>query len=301
MKKLKVAALVILATILIVVAAPQLRVAVIEALSFSKCDKPEQYKLGTLDERFGLSQVAALADIKNAADIWSKSYGKQLFTNDPGADITVNFIYDERSALNAKISKTEGQLSQNDLALNQKIRAYEADVTSFEKKLASFNALVEQINRSGGASPDQYDALSLQQKELQAEGDGLNARAKQLSLATRNYNSQVKNLNQNINQFNEALTQKPEEGVFDARDNTITIYFTGNHQELIHTLAHEFGHALGMQHTNDSKSIMYPKTSWTLMVTSQDKQQLENVCKEKLFLLHWLGDIALWLRATSHP
>jgi chaperonin cofactor prefoldin len=266
--------------------------------SYNACDKPVPYKLGSLPLIFGLSQINAVADIQNAADIWSKTYGKPLFIDSSGAVLTVNFAYDQRSALNTNIDRLQNQLNQKSTTLEQQINSYEADAAAFEKKLADFNARVNQINRSGGVTPDVYNSLIAQQNELQAEGDSLNTRASQLNLASHDYNSQVQNLNQNISQFNQAITQKPEEGIYNANDNTITIYFVDNRPELIHTLAHEFGHVLDMQHTDDPQAIMYSHASSSLSVTSEDKQQLAYVCREQSLPGHWLQELTMWLHST---
>lgn len=298
---MKVTILITLAIIIgggIVYTSPQLRATAIKSLSYSECDTPISYKLGTLDSKFSLSQKIALANIQSAADIWNKTYGKSLFTHSSSAVLTINFIYDQRSALDSQINQLQNKLDQKNTTLQQQISAYESDVAAFEKKLASFNAQVNQVNRSGGASPEEYNNLIAQQNALNQEGQALNARAKQLNLSTRDYNSNVQNLNQNINQFNQAIVQKPEEGLYNGGDNTITIYFANNRQELIHTLAHELGHALGMLHNDDPLAIMYPYTTSSLSVTAQDKQLLDYVCRDQPLPLLWLHKFSTWLRKS---
>jgi len=298
MKALTLIFFTILAMGIIVYTVPQFRAETIKILSYSECDTPISYKLGALDPKFGLSQTNVVADIQNAADIWSETYGKPLFINSPTAALTVNFVYDQRSALDTHIDQLQNQLDQKSTTLEQQINSYETNVTALKQKITNFNAQVDQINRAGGASPDVYNSLIAQQNELNTEGNSLNALARRLNLATHDYNSQVQNQNQSISQFNQAIAQKPEEGLYSGDNNTITIYFTNNRQELIHTLAHEFGHALGMQHTDNPQSILYPYTTSSLSVTSQDKQQLTYVCREQLLPGHWLQEFATWLRST---
>lgn len=267
----------------------------INTLSFSECDTPISYKLGILDPKFGLKQTTAMSDIQDAADIWSKYYKKPLFINSSTAILTINFVYDERSALNTQIDQLQNQLGKKNTTLQQQISSYESDAAAFEKKLASFNAQVNQVNRSGGASPELYNSLIAQQSALNQEGNSLNVRAKQLNLSARDYNSNVQNLNQNINQFNQAIVQKPEEGLYNGGNNTITIYFANNRQELVHTLAHELGHALGMLHNDDPLAIMYPYTTSSLSVTAQDKQLLDYVCRDQPLPVLWLRKFSTWL------
>jgi predicted RND superfamily exporter protein len=298
MKALKIIIFTILVITVTVFVVPQFKSKAIKILSFSECDTPMSYKLGSLDPKFGLSQTTTVTDIQNAADIWGKTYGKPLFINSITAALTINFVFDKRSALNTRIDQLQNQVNQKNATLEQQINSYKADVAAFEQKLSSFNAQVAQINKSGGAAPDVYNNLIAQQNELHAEGDSLNTRASQFNLATHDYNSQVQSLNQNINQFNQALTQNPEEGFFNPNNKTITIYFAGNYKELVHTLAHEFGHALGMEHTDAPQSIMYPNATSFLSVTSEDKHQLDYVCREQSLLSHWLQEFAVWLHST---
>lgn len=299
MKKGIIAALVILISAGIVYGIPQFRTRVIKVLSYSECDKPIPYKLGEIDPKFGLKQTTAITNIQEASQIWSNAWGKTLFENSPQAKLTINFVYDQRSALNSQINSQQSLLSQKDLDLKKKTAFFEADVATFEKKLASFNAQVNQINSSGGAGPELYNSLIARQNALNQEGNSLNARAKELNLSLRDYNSNIQSLNRDISQFNQAITQKPEEGLYDGGNNTITIYFVNNHQELIHTLAHEFGHALGIRHIDDPKALMYPFTSTYLSVTPQDKQQLAYVCRDQLLPDLWLRQLATWLREKS--
>jgi hypothetical protein len=267
-------------------------------LSYSECDTPITYKLGNLDPKFSLTEQKVTNDLKDAAEIWGSAYGKPLFVNSPSAALTVNFVYDERSQLNANINKLGGQLDEKGVTLKQQSAQFDTDVAAFEKKLADYNAEVARINQSGGAKSDVYNRLVAEGTQLRAESASLNARAKQLNLAATNFNSNVANFNQDITQFNEVLAQKPEEGLYNSGDQTITIYFADNPQELIHTLVHEFGHARGMQHTTDPKSLMFKYDTSYLSVTTEDKNQLTEVCKEKLIFTHWIDVFVVRLRAT---
>ncbi len=233
---------------LIIYSVPAYRQKAIKVFSYSVCDNPMPYKIGLIDARFGLSQDEALTDAEAATDIWSTAEGKSLFAYSPKAKLTVNFIYDQRQALDSQINQLNSSLNQKNSSLQQQIVDYKAQVASFEQRLSAFNAKVEMYNKQGGAPHDVYESLIKEQKALQAEGDTLNAKARELNLSTNDYNAGVSELNQDVNQFNNALAQKPEEGLYDGGNNSITIYFASNHDELVHTLAHEFGHALGMDH-----------------------------------------------------
>lgn len=264
-------------------------------LSYSPCDTPIPYKVGLIDPKFGLSGDDVLADTKTAANILSNAQGKQLFAYSDKGLLTVNFVYDERTALNNQINKLQAQLDQKGNTLSQQVNDYKAQAKQFEQKLAAFNATVEKYNKEGGAPSGVYESLIDEQNRLKLEADALNQRARQLNLSTRDYNTDVSSINKDTAQFNSAITLKPEEGLYDGNNNTITIYFAGNYDELIHTLAHEFGHALGMQHVNNAQAIMYPYSTTYLVVTKEDLGQLTYVCRKQPLPLFWMMEIQKYL------
>lgn len=264
-------------------------------LTFSQCDHPKFFKLGIVDPKFGLNQTNLISDIQKSADVWSHAFGKPLFINSSTADLTINFIYDQRSALNSNINQSQDKLNQKITTLEQLIKTYESDIVVFEKKLTDFNNKIYQINQAGGTSGDEYNRLIEEQKDINREGESLNSRAQKLNLSTRDYNSQVKSLNQNVNQFNQALVQKPEEGLYDPNNQTITIYFADNRPSLLHTLTHEFGHALGLDHTTDPNSIMYPYENSSQSLTADDKQALDYVCRNQTYPIYWWQQFSLRL------
>lgn len=260
---------------------------------YSPCDVPLTYKIGTVDPKFGLKTTDVLTDIDEATKLLSDAWGKKLFAyENTSGEITVNFVYDQRSELNKNVIILQNQINQKDLSLQEQINGYEADAKILEQKIADLNAIIQKYNQQGGAPANIYQSLIDQQNQLKTEEDSLNTRAKQLNLATKSYNLQVKVLNQNVAQFNKAIEQQPEEGKYDKLNKTITVYFAKNKVEMVHLLAHEFGHALGMGHVDNPKAIMYLYTTTNLEMTTEDKQQLEIACKQIPMPLHWIN----WLR-----
>lgn len=256
---------------------------------YSRCDTPLTYKIGVIDPKFNFKNDEALTDLNKGAQILNNSYGKRLFKYaSESGELTVNFVYDERTALRSDIENLENKINQNDISLQQQIDKYKADIKIFEQKIKALNDQIQKYNKSGGAPLDIYTNIIDQQNQLKSENNALNDRAKQLNIASKNFNSQVIVLNQNVSQFNQTLEQKPEEGQYNPNDKTITIYFIEDRSELIHLMAHEFGHAIGMDHVNDEQAIMYPYTTDTLTMRTEDKQQLEVACKEIPLLKHWM-------------
>lgn len=252
--------------------------------SMHPCDKPITYRVDTVDPKFNLSRDKFVADVQEAANIWNKQTGKNLFSYDANGKVSVNLIYDERQAQSNQISALDNQLNSQKGQLDAQIADYKTQVVNFKNRLGQHNTTVQSWNQQGGAPQEEFDKLEKERVDLQSQADQLNSLAKKLNLSSENYSLGVGKLNNAINTFNAELTNKPEEGIFMGDQNRIEIYFGNNQPELVHTLAHELGHARGIDHNADQKSIMFAYTSKTVKVTHADINELNAVCRDRSFV-----------------
>ncbi|MEK7580671.1 MAG: matrixin family metalloprotease [Patescibacteria group bacterium] len=248
--------------------------------SLNPCDRPITYRVDFVDKRFNLTQAQFLADVKEAASIWNSKRGKDVFVYDEQGKVSVNLIFDSRQQESNQINSLDNQLDKQKGQLDAETRAYKNQVEDFKKRLEVHNELVQSWNNQGGAPPDEFEKLAREQQDLQSEANKLNEKAGSLNLSSENYNLQVGKLNSAIEDFNTDLSKKPEEGIFMGDKMRIEIYFNNNKQELVHTLAHELGHSLGVNHNNNPKSIMYPYTTKTVLLSAADVESLDSVCRE---------------------
>ena len=245
----------------------------------STCDTPLRYKIGTIDERFNVTHDEFLSTIRQASSVWGNIVGKNLFVHDKKGDLTINLVYDKRQALTTEINTLQNQIQNQKEALSPEIAQYEKDVQSFKSRVAALNAEIADWNSKGGAPKEVFDQLTTEQKNLQTEADRLNATAQRLNQSTEAFNGEISKLNGTIDTFNYALAEKPEEGLFDGEKNEIYIYFITNQDELIHTLSHELGHALSIDHILNKASIMYPYTTRVIEPSQEDIDALKKVCE----------------------
>lgn len=247
----------------------------------SPCDRPITYQVGEVDKGYGLTREQFLGRTEEATQIWSKVVSKNLFTYNPQGKIVVNLIYSQRQSMADNLNSLQDNLKTGKQSLNSLVAEYKNLQADFENKLQAFNAEVSNWNKLGGAPEESFNRLKSQETELKAEADKLNQMASQLNLSVKQYNLGVSQFNQSAQTFNQVMSVKPEAGLYNGSIPQIDIYLTSSQKELIHTLAHEMGHALGLSHLDDPQSIMYKYTNEVLQPDNQEASQLQIYCSQR--------------------
>lgn len=261
-----------------------------QIVAYSPCSEPKAYSIGRVDSEFGITTDDFSEAIENASAIWGNAYGHQLFDYDPQATFTINLIYDNRQTLNTEINQKNADLRVKDSELRPKIEAYNKKSVDLQARIKKLNEEIETWNSQGGAPDDVYKRLRTEQSALRIEMAALNQEADNLSLSTDELKDEAATLEDTVTTFNDALHDKPEGGkyILDQAGERIDIAIFDNTKQLENVLAHELGHALGMEHVKDTDSIMYEKTNNALAPTNQDFMELTKACAKQNLIMNRL-------------
>lgn len=244
----------------------------------SKCPVPIAYAIGTLDERFDLSEEEARAIVSEAESIWEDKTGRNLFTYAADAEFTINFIFDDRQRttleehrLREVLDRTENISSslreEYEVLLNRYEslkQTYENRLRTYENRLATYNEEVERWNDQGGAPADVYERLSDTEESLQVESNELSSIARKLNELVDSINElgdksnrTIRDYNNRVAEYNDRFHEEREFTQGDYQDGRINIYQFKDLDELRLVLVHELGHALSLGHVENPQSAMY--------------------------------------------
>lgn len=258
---------------------------------YSPCDKPLGYAIGEVDPKFGISPSVFAEIADETAEEWNQAYGKQLLAQDFKAELDINLLYDERQSSKSRVVNIKDEIQQDKVKLTPTIGEYEKKKADFEARLIALNETVKRWNDGGGAPEEEYNKLIEEQKALKQQADQLNELARFLNKSTSEYNAKIDTLEQAASDYNSTIQTKPEGGIYNPQSQKIEVYYGSDQNELRRILAHEFGHALGLGHSQSPDDIMYFEFSGReSSISQEDIVSLEIFCQErsKLFLLQEL-------------
>ena len=248
-------------------------------LSNISFNQPLKYRIDYIDPRFELTKEQFIQIGKEAAEIWQKETGKTYFIYDSQAELTINLVLDNQQATKNERKNSINELLKQQEEWREKNKAIllfkqqiDHETSLLNKEKENLNYKFEQYQKDvslfnqGNYGQFTQSSLNKRQAELSQLSLELQTKFSQHSNKIEMLNRQIKQinqqqnlLNQSIEQFNLSTTSGSKtfhKGLFS--QNQIQIYGFTSFDDLRLTLAHEFGHALGLKHTDDPKSLMYP-------------------------------------------
>lgn len=275
------------------------------------CREPIPYNLGTFDPQFNISKSYFLSALVDAEAVWEKPYGKNLFIYTPADSdshvLKINLVYDYRQQATSKLADLGIVVKDNRASYDMLKTKYETLNTTYNTAKNTFNTQIEAFNQrklaygadvkywndQGGAPQAEYDRLQAENlalenlsKTLQDMQNNINKMADDINAFVVALNRLVSTLNLSVEKYNTTNVSRGEsfeEGVYssDGLNRQIDIYEFSSRVKLVRVLAHELGHALGLDHVKDPKAIMYELNQGSNeTLTNADLSALKARCGE---------------------
>lgn len=196
------------------------------------------------------------------------------------------------NAVKAEYSKLTAQVKAREASFKLSLAEYEKAQSNFNTRVSDYNAKtaeysrqVEFWNKKGGAPEEEFkklttekaaidalfaslnpeqEALKRKFNALEAQKSELNDLISQVNTVAGIFNRLAENINVRVDLYNEVggVGEEFVSGLYTSNQagEKIDIFQFYNNQDLVATIAHELGHALGIGHASSSSSIMHARS-----------------------------------------
>ncbi|WP_340104389.1 matrixin family metalloprotease [Rhodohalobacter sp. 8-1] len=276
------------------------------------CSQPLRYSIGTIDPRFSISQPELEEAVHIAVNTWNSGTERPLLSKSDGSprsgDIVIRLVYDDRQErtdreirFRERIRSQQIRLDRRQLLHHEKRETFEERSLQYKKlaertsdSLGNLNAWVEEKNDNGGFAGTDLEELERRKEEVTNAQEQIRRKQQELDLLARAINREMDELNGKFDEHNDLIKRYNEEFAGDLRfakatyqkindGGVVTVNQFMNKKELTLILAHELGHALGLDHLQLPESIMHSqmgaqKLNPGIQLTPEDIDAVRLLC-----------------------
>lgn len=279
------------------------------------CDVPLAWRVARIDSGFRLDTDEVVAALQGAIASWEQKVPRTLFVHDPVDGFPIRLIYGSRQARtqnwsqrNREVEELKARLEQGRDALDKARERYSQMRTHLDRQrvdlnrqFSIYNSTVQSWNQQGGAPRSVMASLRARQDALETKRRELKDQARNFEVSRRRFQDQQDRFNRQVEKYR--LRAGQLEAVFSGsavksgeyRESTrtlggrvvsvereIEIYQFVDRHDLQTVMAHELGHALGLDHVSAAGALMSKerelKSGRNLPVQSADLELLQKQC-----------------------
>ena len=275
--------------------------------NYQSCNKTIEYRVGFVDPAFDLSREKFKKSVHTAVKLWNEAAGERLITYHEDGKIPIKLIYSDQQRLVEDIKNLRNEIEKRSAhhdSLKRRVDKKKAQCSEKSRELESkanhltnlvnrYNQRVKTLNQQGNISESEQAELEEQQKKLENMETELRNKKRRVEdvcneteRMVADLNSRKEILNSDISVYNEKNEKLKEfkRGVYakEGEIEKIEIYHYDSDDGLVLTLAHELGHALGLKHSDEPRSIMYYRRTEqngdSVALSKNDIQAIRSKC-----------------------
>lgn len=271
------------------------------------CSEPITWKVGSIDSRFNIDQTDLKNIMKDVENLWGDTVNQTLIQYSDSGEVAINLIYSERQKFTNDEQKLSEQINEmrkkyytmrmdyqeESLKFQEKLNQYNQTFNEYATKVNEYNLRLSRLTNSGIVSRDDDESLKNLKKEMEFLEKKLDPLEEELTTEEKKLNRLSEELNDYADEVNEYVYQYRNrfsrsrtffQGFYTDVGNQkrVNIYQFENAEKLGLVLAHEFGHALGLSHSDNPVSIMNYnmrlQNDLRLKLSDQDVQAIRDLC-----------------------